>query len=165
MKGTPGLLLALVVLVVPGLEAQTSASADVQATVTADLAVTATGSTDFGTLGNARGNVTVNPAALGAGQSAATITVVGSPGASVTITTSNTTLGTTGGATIPFTGQLYIWDGSNTPGNTSNYGGSANVTIRPDGSFYLWLGGQITLEPNQAAGDYTGQVTVAVTYN
>ena len=166
MRSRAILALTLSALCANGISAQTTANADVNATITTDLSVVTTGATDFGTIGNATSTVSVNPGALGPGQSAATIAVAGSAAASVQVSATSTTLTATGGGTIPFTSSLYVSaTGANDPSGAMIWGSSASITLTAAGDYYLWLGGSINVSANQQPGAYSGTVTVSVTYN
>ncbi len=70
-----------------------------------------------------------------------------------------------GSNNLAFTAQIPVYNTSNTQTGATAFsvvaGGTTNSGT--DGSLYLWVGGKVTATSSQAAGSYTGTITVTVT--
>lgn len=150
-----------------GATAQT-ASGNIQATaqVLAALQVTNPVDLDFGLVvqGVAK---SVNPAAPASGTTSGKFTISGqgSQNVSITFTTLPANL-TSGANTMPvtFTG---IHNTTNTPTGGSSFTpstGVASTGLSAGGNLFVFLGGTVTPSGVQAAGAYTGTLTMQVAY-
>jgi hypothetical protein len=135
-------------------------AATVTATVTANVALTKT--SDLA-LGNVAKGATKTILSTGAG--AAAFTVGGELNTPTTVTVSFPTELTAGANTLPFTGQIPVYNTANVQGSATAFGTLTGGTTNSDattGNLYLWIGGGVTASPTQAAGAYTGQLTVTI---
>lgn len=101
--------------------------------------------------------------------------VTGHPNRDVTVNFSGVTLdnsvwvGANGGTPddIAFSPSVYHTGTSSTWGGAVvvNNGGSYNLgNVTGNGTLYLWVGGQLALDADQAQGEYTGTFTISVAY-
>jgi hypothetical protein len=156
-------LLAVVLLVVvvsAASFAQVTANATATANVNAVITVTRTADLALGNV-NQGGTVTV----LSKGVGAAAFTVAGAASAATTCTFTFPANLTNGGNNLPFTGQIPTSNTVATQASSTAFGtltGGA-ATTSATGQLFLWVGGGVTASASQAAGSYTGQITVAVT--
>ncbi len=98
--------------------------------------------------------------------SAGLFTVTGGSGTpmNISFTSPAVTLTDTSGATLTFTptvvGDTLSTDQSTAPALTSG----GHISISSAGSYYIWLGGSVTIPSGQAAGTYTGTFSLTVSY-
>lgn len=155
-------------LALPSLaEAQSSVTGTVNATATilAGLDIAPDGDLQFGELlpGVAR---TVSNSDADAAQ----FIVTGAPGASVSVvfTSLPATLDGPGGATLPVSFSSSAGgtgEASRTVISSFNPANSQTRTLSASGNLYVMLGGTASPDPMQAAGSYTGTVTLQVSYS
>jgi hypothetical protein len=147
-------------------------NATASATVMAPIVVTKAADLSFGRFAiGAGGTITIStsgvrsasgvvPSADGGAMTAAKFVVTGSKDASYSITHGGTTsLSRTSG---PETMVLTKFSDLTAANATA---GAANSGTLATGSQSIYVGGTLTVAANQAPGDYTGQVSVAVEYN
>ena len=148
--------------------AQATATAEVQATVVSALALTRTGTTDFGTFDNHAHVESINPAGPAAGQSTAQFSAVGASGASILITfDASVTLCLAAGCaagTMTFTPNVASSQADNQPGATPNLLTGSAVQLSTNGSHFFWLGGTLAVNTNQQTGAYSGVFSMSVSY-
>lgn len=70
-----------------------------------------------------------------------------------------------GNETIPFSNGVGTWNSSDNQSGANALGTSGIVTLGGGGQAFIWVGGMITAANNQAAGDYSGTVTLEASYN
>jgi len=140
--------------------AQTSTTANVTANVNAALTITNTGAL---ALGNVAQGATVTITSLTAG--AATFTIQGAATAATTVTVTNPANLTFGANNLPFTAQIPRFNTVNTQATSSAFGATTggSTTTSGTGQLFLWIGGSVTASGSQAAGSYSGTITVAFT--
>lgn len=160
------LLVAVMVCAISALSFAGTASttANVSANVTAAVTVTATPL--------AFGNVTLgtSPTVLATAAGAAVFTITGGANTLTGVVITYPTALTSGANSMPFTnsvqprtntvagnplGSVTTWDID----NSTISGASTSGT----GFLYVYVGGQITVDAAQAAGSYSGTITVTVT--
>lgn len=147
--------------------AQASANAPVTVAVQSTLALNETGTTDFGTVSNNAGTLTIDPAAPATGTTTAMFTATGTPGAhigaswpsSVSLQTSDHT------AFMSFTPKLSSASASTDQATSAALTNGGTVTLNGSGNAYFWLGGNVTVANNQKPASYSGTLTLTVTYN
>jgi hypothetical protein len=135
-------------------------TATVTATVLAATNVTKTADLALGTVAQGA-SVTV----LSTDAAAAAFTVSGTANyATVCAFTYPTTLAN-GSNTLTFAGQIPIYSTSSTQSSGTAFSALAGgtTTTGSAGELYLWVGGKVTATSSQAAGSYTGVITVTVT--
>jgi Domain of unknown function (DUF4402) len=149
-------------------QAQTSSSAEVKAAVVSGLALTRTGTTDFGFFENHAHIEIINPLSPGSGRSTAQFTASGSPGALVlvsfspSVTLCSAVIGCN--AVMTFIPNLASSATDSPAAATPNLLVGGAVQLNPTGSNYLWLGGSLTVNANQAIGAYIGTFNLSITY-
>src|SRR5690242_7911317 len=145
--------------------AQATADAPVTVAVQANLGLTETGTTDFGTLNNNAGSGTVDPIAPAAGTTTAMFTASGTPNANIRATWTSVSLRLSdNSASVSFTPKLSSSAANTQSGSTVTTSGST-VALNATGNAYFWLGGDVTLAANQKPGTYSGTFTLTVVYN
>jgi hypothetical protein len=150
-------------------QAQTSSSAEVKAAVVSGLALTRTGTTDFGFFENHAHVEIIDPLNPGSGRSTAQFTASGSPGALVlvsfspSVTLCSAVIGCSS-ATMTFIPNLASSATDNPAAATPNLLVGGVVQLNPTGSHYLWLGGSLAVNANQAIGAYIGTFNLSITY-
>lgn len=157
-------LLFGLILLCTNVHAQVSTSASVTATVLQALSIVASGGTfsdgilDFGNQ-SLNTTTTINPRTSA---DAIVLTVAGSPNASIKVdyTTVDPTDGTT---SVPFTPQVRGHTVNNGAPSTALASGSIR-TITGTGSYYIFVGGSITIPAGAPTAIYTGSFTLTVTY-
>jgi len=70
-----------------------------------------------------------------------------------------------GSETIPFSNGVGTWNSSDNQSGANALGTSGIITLGGGGQGFIWVGGMITAANNQAAGDYSGTVTLEASYN
>lgn len=147
---------------------QTSSTADVTANVVSSLALTRTGTTDFGYFENHAHVEILNPSSPALGQQAAQFTVSGTPSGFVLVSFDpSVTLCATGGgctATMIFTPNLASNADNNQQGSTPNLANGGAVQLSANGSHFFWLGGSLTVGGNQKTGAYGGTFSMSISY-
>ncbi len=140
--------------------AQTSTTANVTANVNAALTITNTGAL---ALGNVAQGATVTISSLTAG--AATFTIQGAASTGTTVAVTNPLNLTFGANNLPFTGQIPRYNTVNVQASSTAFGAltGGSTTSAADGKLYLWIGGGVTASGSQAAGSYSGTITVSFT--
>lgn len=140
--------------------AQTSTTANVTANVTAALTITNTGALN---LGNVSQGATVTITSLTAG--AATFTIQGAASAGTTVTVTDPANLTFGANNLPFTGQIPRFNTVNVQASSTAFGAltGGSTSTNASGQLFLWVGGSVTASGSQAAGSYTGLITVSFT--
>lgn len=140
--------------------AQTSTTANVTANVNAALTITNTGALN---LGNVAQGATVTILSTVAG--AATFTIQGAASAGTTVTVTNPANLTFGANNLAFTGQIPRYNTVNVQGTSTAFGAltGGSTTTSAGGQLFLWIGGSVTATALQAAGSYTGVITVSFT--
>lgn len=150
---------------------QASTSSNVSANILTPLSINTTGSIDFGdiVLTQSAQNITKAPNEGSTGE------VTGNPSSNITINFNPVTLDNSAWAsqhntnigTITFN-PLIHHTGSNSnyinPQQVTNGGTYQLIDIGGVGKLYLWIGGTITVQPNQPIGYYTGTLTINVAY-
>jgi len=154
------LLLVVALLMVVAVASFAQVSANITANVNAVVTVTRTADL---ALGNVNQGATATIASVAGG--AAAFTVVGAASAATSCTFAFPTDLLNGAITMPFTGQTPRYNTVAVQGTSTLFGaltgGSANTSA--GGQLWLWVGGSVTAAPTQAAGSYTGTLTVTVT--
>jgi hypothetical protein len=140
--------------------AQTSTTANVTANVNAALTITNTGAL---ALGNVAQGATVTITSLTAG--AATFTIQGAASAGTTVTVTDPVNLTFGANNLPFTGQIPRFNVANVQATSTAFGAltGGSTTTSAGGQLFLWIGGSVTASGSQAAGSYSGTITVSFT--
>lgn len=140
--------------------AQTSTTANVTANVTAVLTITKTADLN---LGNVPQGSTVTITSLQAG--AATFTIQGAASAATTVTVTTPANLTFGVNNLPFTAQIPRYNTVNTQATSTAFAGTGggSATTSGSGQLFLWVGGSVTAGASQAAGSYSGVITVSFT--
>jgi hypothetical protein len=140
--------------------AQTSTTANVTANVNAALTITNTGAL---ALGNVAQGATVTITSITAG--AATFTIQGAASAATTVTVTNPANLTFGANNLPFTAQVPRFNTVNTQATSTAFGAvtGGSTTTSAGGQLFLWIGGGVTASGSQAAGSYSGTITVSFT--
>jgi hypothetical protein len=147
-------------------------TATASATVLEPVAVSKTADLSFGKFGiGAGGTITIStsgvrtasgvvPSADGSTITAATFVVTGSKDATFSITHGGTTSlsRTSGSETMALTKFSDLTAANAISGNATS--GTLTSGTQP-----IYVGGTLTVAANQAAGDYTGLVSIAVEYN
>jgi hypothetical protein len=165
--------LALLALAI-GAAAQAGAAsntASASATVITPINVTSTGSLAFGKIAASAtpGSITISTSgtrsnsggATGSGTtSAIKFDITGEPSSTYTIDTAATTANLTSGSDTMALALVSDFTGA---GATT--GAQATGTLDGTGKQSLYVGGTLTVGASQAAGAYTGTVSVAVAYN
>ncbi len=157
-----GAAIAVAIVVVPRLEAQTSASANVTATVNQPLAVSATNALAFGTLvpGSSK-TVAVTDA------SAAAFSISGSASAPVSLTFTLPSTIASGGNTLAINSWTARHNTSNSAASGVDFTPSASastMSLSGSGALYVFVGATAAPSANQAAGSYAGTLTLTVVY-
>lgn len=142
-------------------QSSASATAPVTATIQQGLTITLASGTkiDFGTIATtgAQQTPSVTPA------SGANFVVTGQASTPVTVTYSNVSLTDGGSNTMDFTPNVEYTSGSTYSSGTA-IASNSSCNLSSGGDVYLWVGGQLTVAANQAAGAYTGTFQVTVAY-
>jgi spore coat protein U-like protein len=165
--------LALLALAAIGVAAQANAAtttATASATVIAPIAVNSTSNLSFGKIAAAAtpGSITISTAGTrtatgvtGSGTTtAAAFDITGDANATYTIDTSATTANLTSGANTMALALVSDFTGGGATSGTQSTG-----TLDGTGKQTLHVGGTLTVGANQAAGAYSGTVSVTVAYN
>jgi hypothetical protein len=155
-------LASLFALAATPLAAQNAAGASVTAMVQEPLAVTATNDLDFGTVFPG-----LNKVVAVTDGNAAAFSVQGQASANINLTFTLPATLASGGNTMP----LASWTGRYNATNSSASGtdftpsASATATTVPVGGFlYVFVGATAQPAANQAAGNYSGTLTLTVDY-
>jgi spore coat protein U-like protein len=165
--------LALLALAI-GAAAQASAAsttASASATVITPINVSSTGSLSFGKIAASAspGSITISTSGTrsvsggvtgSSTTSAVKFDIIGEPSATYTIDTSATTANLTSGSDTMALALVADFTGGGATAGTQSGG-----TLDGTGKQSLYVGGTLTVGANQAAGAYTGTVSVAVAYN
>ena len=140
--------------------AQTSTTANVTANVNATLTIANTGAL---ALGNVAQGATVTITSLTAG--AASFTIQGASNANTVVTVTNPANLTYGGNNLPFTAQFPRYNTVNTQASSTAFAATTggNTNSSATGQLFLWIGGGVTAAALQAAGSYSGTITVSFT--
>ncbi|MBW7888042.1 MAG: DUF4402 domain-containing protein [Bacteroidetes bacterium] len=137
-----------------------STTASVTANVSATLTIISTQNLNLGNVAQG-GTVTVN----GNAATAARFTITGAGNAATTVTVTTPTDLTSGANTLPFTAVNAYYGTTNAATPSTSFGattgGSANTNA--SGNLFVFVGGSVTAGASQAAGAYSGTITVAVT--
>jgi Mat/Ecp fimbriae major subunit len=147
---------------------QASSTADVRATVVSSLALTRTGTTDFGYFENHAHVETISPSSPAPGQSTAQFIASGTPGAFVlvsfdaTVTLCAAAVCSLG--TMTFTPNVASSPSDNQAGSTANLTSGSAVQLSASGSYFFWLGGSLTVNANQKTGAYSGTFSMSISY-
>jgi hypothetical protein len=154
--------LVLLMFDAPRLQAQTAASANVTASVSQPLSVSATNGLAFGTLfpGNAK-TVAVTDAA------AAAFSVSGAASGNVSMTFSIPNTITSGGNSLTVDTWTARRNTSNSAASGTDFTPSASATqavLSGSGNLYVFVGATAHPGASQAAGAYTGTLTLTVVY-
>jgi hypothetical protein len=153
-------LVAVLLLTVSALSfAQTSAG--VTATVNAVLSVVKTNDLAIGNV--TKGTVKT---VLSTDAPAAAFTVTGEPATVTDITVAFPANLTFGVNNLPFTGQIPVYNSSNSQVGTTALAGltSGSATLNGSGNLYLWIGGGVNAAVGQTSGTYSGTINVTVAY-
>jgi Domain of unknown function (DUF4402) len=139
-------------------------NASIQATATVLSAITATGTNPL-----AFGNVTPGVAKTVAitDASAGLFSVTKAAATSVALTFTLPANLTNGGNTLPIGTWTAGWNNTaNSAAGATGFAPSAAATTVPSGgaSLWVWVGGTVTPAAAQAAGSYTGTVSMQVAY-
>lgn len=147
--------------------AQATADAPVTVAVQSTLALNETGTTDFGTVNNNAGTLTVDPAAPATGTTTAMFTATGTPGAHIGVSWPSTVglQPTDHTAVINFTPKMSSASASTDQATSAALSNGGTVVLNASGNAFLWMGGSVTVANNQKPASYSGTVTVTVTYN
>ncbi len=150
--------------------AQTSNSANATVTVSVVPAVSITSSGGSDGAGNLDfGLVIVNSTASihpNTSSSASLYTIGGGAGMAMTVSYSSPTLALsdTLGNQLTFTPQVVGSQSSGSQSSASSKSSGASITLSGTGSYYLWLGGSVSVPSGQAGGTYTGTFDLTVSY-
>lgn len=158
------LLFLLTLLVVGATTAMAqSASANVTVTITNSLAISESGTMDFGTVATTDGAQSINSTDSGAPE----FTITGTPSASVTVTPTAPSHLTNGSSQITFTDKPLSYGTTNSQGSatTASSTGAVSTSLSTGGDLYVWIGGTIDPSGATTGGAHTGTYTVAVAYN
>jgi len=139
-------------------------SATIQATATVLSAITVTG-TDLA-FGNVTPGVNKTIAITDAGAGLFTVTKAAATSVALTFTLPGTLLGP-GAATMPIGSWSGGWNNTaNNAAGATTFTPSAAATTVPSGgaSLWVWVGGTVSPAGAQAAGGYTGSVSMQVVY-
>jgi hypothetical protein len=152
-----GLVLCAISLTAFG---QTSTTANVTANVNAALTITNTGALNLGNVAQGA-TVTVLSTVVGA----STFTIQGAATAATTVTVTNPANLTFGANNLTFNGQIPRFNTVNVQGTSTAFPGlgGGSTTTSAGGQLFLWIGGSVTATAVQAAGSYTGVITVSFT--
>jgi len=154
------LVVAVLLLIISSLSfGQTTGNATVTATVQATLSIIKTNDLALGNVQRG-GTATV----LSTDPGAAAFTISGTASSQVTTTLSALADLTSNGHNMPFTLQTPIYNTSNTQTGASAFGAAPYIaSTNVDGNLWVWFGGSVTASAGQAAGTYSGTITVSVT--
>ena len=165
MARTPAVVLLVLSFTAAGAASgQTNTNIRVGAELVANLTGTVTGATHFGAISNNAATHTIDPTAPRDGQSTASVAVSGTPGASVMVGHTNVTLQSATGFTIWFTPSIAGLS-NDTQASAIGIAPSTAVTLSDAGTYFLWVGGSVTVPGNQAVGKYEGILILSLTYN
>ncbi len=144
------------------LEAQTSATIEATATVLSAVTVNAGPDLQFG-------NVTPGvPKTIAIGDAGAgRFDVTKATGAGVTLSFTLPTDLDSGGNTLPIGGWTGGWNTVNTPAGATAFTpdlAGTNTAATAGTNLYVYVGATVTPAAGQAAGAYTGDVTMSVVY-
>jgi len=134
----------------------------IRATVLSPISVTAT---DLN-FGNVVRNVTktINPGSSGSGR----WEVTGDVGKEVQLTFIVPTYISSGSNELSYscssTEAKYSTDASGTPGTTFSPLSTITTNLSSSGKLYVFIGGKLQPTSSQAAGDYTGTITMSIQY-
>ena len=139
-----------------------NASIGADATVIAQLDVTAGSSLNFG-------NVTPGVSSSVAYGSGGSFSITGGGGASIDLDftlPANLTLGTNN-LPISFSTTDANWEDGNTSSGSNEFDPNAGTTITfpADGDMTVFIGGTVNPGAGQVAGTYTGNIVLTATYN
>jgi Tfp pilus assembly protein PilV len=154
------ILVAVLLLTVSALSFAQTSTANILANVNATLSVS--NLTNL-TIGNVNQGATVTIASNVA--AAASFLVTGAASSATAVTVTFPTELTSGGNTMPFTGQIPRWNTVAGAGTSTAFGALAGGTTPTNGTGNLWVyvGGGVTAGASQAVGSYGGTITVGVT--
>ena len=166
------LLVAAIALVPRAIAAQSpasaSASADVRANVLVPLALTRSGSTDFGNFDGSAHVETIDPVNPGT-KSTAQFTATGSASVAIVVSFSATVpvcvqSGGCGVASMTFTPNVATSQTNSQSSATAGLASGTSVPLNTGGSLFFWLGGSLQVNANQRPGQYTGTFTLSTAY-
>ena len=169
-EGLAAVLSLLLVALPSSLKAQTSSSSNVTLTaiVVQPVSITSSGGSDgagnidFG-LVLANNTYSINP---NTSASANLYTVGAAAGMAMTVTFTSPTLSLSDGAgnTLTFTPQIVGSQSLTSQGTATSVTSGGTITMGGTGSYYMWLGGSVTVPKGQAGGTYTGTFNLTVSY-
>lgn len=170
-RGGSAVLLGLLLVILPGLVfAQTSANTNVMlnAQVLMGLSVSSSGGTDgtgnldFGLV--TTGNTSTIDAK--ASPSASLYSVGGSTGAAMTVsyTSPAATLSDSSGNQLSFVPQVVGAQTSTSQSTASDITSGSQVVMGPSNSYFIWVGGTISVPAGQVGGTYTGMFNLTIAY-
>jgi hypothetical protein len=155
-------LLVLGWVVTAPAEAQNSANASVTADVQQPITVTKTGDLTFGTVYPG-----LDKTVAVTDGTAAKFTVQGQANASINLTFTLPTTIESGGNTLPVANWAGRYNSSNTAASGTDFTPSASATsttVPGGGSLYVFVGATAQPAAGQAAGAYSGTMTLTVVY-
>jgi hypothetical protein len=158
------LLVSAVIAAFVSTTAAQAQSASIQALATVYQPITITGARnlDFGTVFPGV-NKTIGTAAATSGQ----FSLTGQASGNVNLTFTLPTTLASGANTMPIGTWTGCLNGTNSTSGCTSFtpSGSATAsTFSSGGALYVWVGGTVTPGAAQAAGNYTGTVTLAAAY-
>jgi len=163
-RGAHAVLLGFLAICILGgaAHAQNSASANVTATVQQPLAVTKTNDLAFGAVyPGINKTVAVTDAA------AAAFSVAGQAGANVNLTFSAPASIASGGNSLPIASWTGRWNTTNSSAAGTDFTPSAaatSATLSGSGAIYVFVGATAQPAVGQAAGAYSGTLTLTIVY-
>ena len=144
------------------LRAQNSASASVTATVQQPLTVSKSSDLAFGSVFPGL-NKTIAVGDAGA----ASFSVSGQAGASVNLTFTAPATIASGGNTLPVASWSGRWNTTNSAASGTDFtpsGSATSATLNGSGAIYVFVGATAQPSSSQAAGSYSGTLTLTVVY-
>lgn len=162
VTGVFGMVIVPILLTPKFLTAQNSASASVTASVQQPLAVTKTNDLAFGAVfpGLSK-TVAVGDA------SAAAFSVAGQAGANVNLTFSAPTSIASGGSSLAISSWTGRWNTTSSASAGTDFtpsGSATSATLSGSGAIYVYVGATAAPTISQAAGSYSGTLTLTVVY-
>jgi len=159
---TIGIAMVAIALRTEASAAQNSASASVTASVQQPLAVTKTNDLAFGTVFPG-----LNKTVAVSDATAAAFSVAGQAGASVNLTFSAPATIASGGNTLPIASWTGRWNTTASASAGTDFTPSASATsatLNGTGAIYVFVGATAQPSASQAAGSYSGTLTLTVVY-
>lgn len=169
LVGLMALLPALLPAVAPAQgSTPATATAEVRANVLAPLALTRTGTTDFGSFEGTAHVEVVDPVNPGA-RSTAQFTLTGSANTSVVVSFDASVpicaqAGGCASASMTFTPNVAFSQTNDQSTATANLANGTAVQLDPTGAHYFWLGGALQVGSGQQPGLYSGMFTLSAAY-